>query len=185
MEEFKALKCDSILLTLINDDNFESIREMLKGYPDFDYFLSELEKSYQPRFDESGHRIKFGFYTHFNGALAGLSLLGIDSWKNLRGYTGADTLNHMRGKGVAPKSKPPLFYLAFEILGLNRVETGCFVSNIASKKSIEKTPGFQMEGILREYTLKSDGVFEDEYRFAILKKDWLKIRQNYNVHIIY
>ncbi len=185
MEEFKALQCDSILLTLINDENFESVQGMFKGFPDSDYFLSELEKSYKPRFDESGRRIKYGFYTHFDGELAGMSLLGIDSWKNLRGYTGADTLNHMRGKGVAPKSKPPLFYLAFEILGLNRVETGCFVSNIASKKSIEKTPGFQLEGILREYTLKSNGVFEDEYRFAILKRDWTKISRHYKVRIVY
>ena len=86
----------------------------------------------------------------FDGELAGLSLLGIDDWKQSRGYTGADTLAHMRGKGVAPRSKPHLFYLAFEILGLNRLETGCFVSNLASKKSIEKTAGFQFEGIKRE-----------------------------------
>ncbi len=185
MNKFKAIQSDAVILTLINDDNIAAVRQMLQKFPDAEYMLAELEKSYRPRYDESGRRTKYGFYAHFEEELAGMTLLGICSWKNCRGYTGADILTHMRGKGIAPSAKPLLFYLAFEFLGLNRVETGCFVSNISSKKSIEKTPGFRPEGIVREFALNSRGEFEDEYRFAIIKKDWLKIRQNYNIRIVY
>lgn len=156
---------------------------MFRGFPDSDYMLKELEKSYAPAF-EGGVRTKYGFYSILENQLAGLSLLGMSSWKDRRGYTGADTLLHMRGKGVAPRSKPHLFYLAFEVLELNRVETGCYVSNIASKRSIEKTAGFYLEGVLLEYGINPQGEFEDEYRYAILRRDWLKLYDKSRVEVI-
>jgi hypothetical protein len=58
--------------------------------------------------------------------LSGTSLQDVGDWKTLTGSTGADTFPHMRGKGVGRRSKPHLFYLAFEILGFNRVENGVF-----------------------------------------------------------
>src|ERR1700730_6172924 len=102
--------------------------------------------------------------------LAGLSLLGISSWEHRRGYTGADTLMHMRGRGVAPGSKPDLFYLGFVVLELNRIETDCSPSNVASRRSIEKTTGFVFEGILRENVRTPSGTFEDDLRYAILRR---------------
>jgi RimJ/RimL family protein N-acetyltransferase len=158
---------------------------MFEGFPDSDYMLSEINESYLPEFDEAGKRTKYGFYSLLDGELAGLSLLGIDDWKHSRGYTGADTLAHMRGKGVAPRSKPHLFYLAFEILKLNRVETGCFVSNASSKRSIEKTVGFQFEGIKRESGLNEQGQFEDELFYGILRRDWLELYDKSQIEIVH
>ena len=86
--------------------------------------------------------------------------------------------------GVAPRSKPHLFYIAFEILGLNRVETGCFVSNLASKKSIEKTAGFQFEGIKRESGLNENGQFEDELFYGILRRDWLELYDKTRIEVV-
>ena len=139
--------------------------------------------SYRPEFENS-KRTKYGFYTTLQGTLAGLSLLGIDSFKEQKGYTGADTLLHMRGKGVAPRSKPHLFYLGFEILNLNRLATGCLVSNSASKRSIEKTPGFVFEGTFRESGLNDDGILEDEYMYAILKCDWQRLYNKKKIKVI-
>jgi RimJ/RimL family protein N-acetyltransferase len=181
----KALRFDSIELVLINQENAIEVCSMFEGFPDSDYMLSEINESYLPEFDEAGRQTKYGFYSLLNGELAGLSLLGIDDWKLSKGYTGADTLAHMRGKGVAPRSKPHLFYLAFEILGLNRLETGCFVSNLASKKSIEKTAGFQFEGIRRESGLNEQGEFEDELFYGILRRDWLELYDKDSVEVIY
>ena len=181
---FKALHSDSITLCLINEDNAAEVCSMFVRFPDSDYMLSEINESYLPEFDETGKRTKYGFYSLLNGELAGLSLLGIDCWKNKRGYTGADTLIHMRGKGVAPRSKPHLFYLAFEILGLNRIETGCFVSNFASKKSIEKTVGFKFEGIKRESGINEQGEFENELFYGILRSDWIKLYDKTKIGVV-
>ena len=183
MNMFKALSSDSITLYLIDEENLPEVCSMFQGFPDSGYMLKELEESYRPEF-EDGARVKYGFYSTLGGELAGLSLLGVGSRKDRRGYTGADTLSHMRGRGVAPRSKPHLFYLAFEVLGLNRVETGCYVSNTSSRRSIEKTAGFELEGVMREYGLNPRGGFEDEYRYAILRRDWLKLYDKSRVELI-
>jgi RimJ/RimL family protein N-acetyltransferase len=180
---FKALYADSITLHLINEDNADEVRSMFHGFSDSAYMLSEIDESYLPEY-EKGKRMKYGFYTMINNKLAGMSLLGIDSWKECKGYTGADTLLHMRGLGVAPRSKPHLFFLAFEILGLHRLATGCLISNTSSRRSIEKTPGFQFECVSRESGVNEKGEFEDEYLYAILYQDWLKLYDKSKVKAI-
>ena len=178
-----GLYSDSITLFLIDENNLEEVRAMFQGFPDSEDMIREMNENYLPEYENS-RRTKFGFYTLLNGELAGMSLLGIDSFKERKGYTGADTFLHMRGKGIAPRSKPHLFYFGFEILGLNRLATGCLISNTASKRSIEKTPGFVFEGISRESGLNERGELEDEYLYAILRKDWLTLYDKSRVKII-
>jgi RimJ/RimL family protein N-acetyltransferase len=172
---FKALRLGPITLHRIAEDNLTTLWDQLSQHPDAGYMLRELETSYLPKWDAEGRPTKIGFYATLDGVLAGMSLLGISSWRDLRGYTGADTLMHMRGRGVAPGSKPHLFYVGFHLLGLNRIETGCFISNSASRRSIEKTPGFVCEGTLRSYARNADDQFEDELRYAILREDWTRL----------
>ncbi|OON67709.1 GNAT family N-acetyltransferase [Hymenobacter sp. CRA2] len=168
---FRALTSDFITLHLINEDNLPEIFTLFQGFPDSAPMLKELMRNYLPRY-ERGQRTNFGFYSLLDGQLAGMTLLSVDSWEERSGSTGADVFEHMRGRGVTPRSKPHLFYLAFELLGLNRVATGCRVSNLASKRSIEKTRGFQFEGVMRESGLNDQGEFEDELLYAILRRDW-------------
>jgi ribosomal-protein-serine acetyltransferase len=170
---FRALRSDHVTLHSIREDNFAEVRAMFDGYPDSPYMLSELEANYRPEYDEQHRQTVFGFYTTVRGKLAGASLLGISSFAEARGFTGADTFVHMRGRGVAPASKPALYHLGFALLGLNRIETGCFASNVASRRSLAKTPGLAYEGTLRQYARNTAGVFEDELRFAIVRADWL------------
>jgi len=70
------------------------------------------------------------------------------------------------------------------LLGLNRVASGCLVSSIASKRSIEKTPGFQFEGVSRESGLNAQGELEDEYLYAILRRGWLRLYDKLQVKVI-
>jgi ribosomal-protein-serine acetyltransferase len=173
-----ALMSDSITLHLINDDNLSTVVEMFQGFPDSAAMIEELYESYVPVYAE-GRRTRYGFYAMLDNAgseeLAGMTLLDVDDWQTGTGSTGADIFLHERGKGVAPRTKPHLFYLAFGILGLNRVATGCFVSNVSSKKSIEKTLGFQYEGTMRQSGINDNGECEDEYLYAILRQDWLEL----------
>ena len=179
----KGLYSDSISLFLINENNVEEVRRMFRGFQDSEEMILEMNEHYLPEY-ENGRRVKYGFYTLLENELAGMSLVGIDSFKEKKGYTGADTFLHMRGKGVAPRSKPHLFYFAFELLELHRLATGCLVSNLASKRSIEKTPGFIFEGVSRESGINDQGEFEDEYLYAILRKDWLMLYDKTKIKII-
>ncbi|PQJ11704.1 N-acetyltransferase [Flavipsychrobacter stenotrophus] len=181
---FQALRSGNITLHLITEANADEVLDMFAVFPDADELLKEIKENYLPEYEDE-QRTQYGFYTTVGDKLAGLSLLSVDSFNERRGSTGADTLLHMRGKGIAPMSKPHLFYLGFELLGLNRIETGCLVSNISSKRSIEKTAGFQFEGIMRESGLNDKGDLEDQYLFSILRKDWQKIYYSVKVEVIH
>ena len=175
LRSFSALRCGALTLHRIREENLPRVREVFSGFPDSPYMLAELETNYLPEYDEQRRQTVFGFYATIGNVLAGASLLGISSWTEARGFTGADTFVHMRGRGVAPASKPALYHLGFALLGLNRIETGCFASNVASRRSMEKTPGLRYEGTLRQYARNAAGVFEDEHRFAILRSDWVTL----------
>lgn len=179
----KAIYSDGITLHLINESNLDEVGAMFSAFEDSKEMLDEINEHYVPEY-ERDIRVKYGFYVTLNGQLAGLSLLGISDIKERKGYTGADTLKHMRGRGVAPRSKPHLFFLGFQILGLNRIETGCRITNLASKRSIEKTAGFQLEGTMRKSGLNGHGEFEDEYLYAILRDDWVKLHDLSNIKVI-
>jgi RimJ/RimL family protein N-acetyltransferase len=184
MPTFRALSADSITLHLINEDNLNHINTLFQGFPDSAEMLAELHENYRPEY-RHGRRINYGFYSLLGPELAGMTLLSVDSWEERAGSTGADVFRHMRGRGVTPRSKPHLFYLAFELLGLNRVATGCRVSNLSSKRPIEKTAGFQFEGVMRESGVNEQGEFEDEYLYAILRRDWERLYDKALVQVLH
>jgi len=59
--------------------------------------------------------------------------------------------------------------LAFEDLGLHRVEAACLVHNEPSRKLLLKL-GFSEEGLARRY-LRIDGRWQDHRTFGILSTD--------------
>lgn len=179
---FEALQTDSLTLHLINEDNLVEVVERFQGFPDSPLLLAELFRNYQPEY-ENGQRVTFGFYVLLGTELAGLAGLRIDNWEERAGSTSADMFRHMRGRRVAPGSKLPLYFLAFELLGLHRVATVCRVSNRASRRSIEKTAGLQFEGIMRESGVNEQGEFEDECLYAILRQDWERLYNKSQVSV--
>ncbi len=185
MKPVKSLSSGGLVLHRISLENLDTLREMLEKEADSAEIIEELAESYLPDFDKQNRLINYGFYILKAGKLAGLTLLGIDSWRDARGNTGADILPHMRGQGIAPACKVHLFYLGFELLGLNRIDTGHLLSNIASQRSIEKTPGFLLEGTLREYERNDQGQFEDTLYYGILRRDWLELYKNAVVEVEY
>jgi ribosomal-protein-serine acetyltransferase len=182
--DLSAMRHGPIMLHRITEANFAEVFAMFEGFADSEYMQDELTESYQPTYDSEGRQTNYGFYVTLDGALAGLVLLGIDEWPDGPGSTGADMLIHMRGKGVTPATKPLLFYLGFALLGLNRIATGCFVSNRSSRRSIEKTPGFLYEGRMRESARNDDGEFEDEYIYGILRSDWLRLYDPSEIEVV-
>ena len=56
--------------------------------------------------------------------------------------------------------------------------------NTASRRSLEKTPGLVFEGTLRQYGRNAAGEFEDERRYAILRRDWLDLYRNVAVEVL-
>lgn len=74
-------------------------------------------------------------------------------------------------KGIITKSVLKLCELAFNELGINRIQIRCAVENISSK-NIPKRIGFQLEGIERQGELLSSGEFTDLEVYSLLKAEF-------------
>jgi len=80
--------------------------------------------------------------------------------------------NHWN-KGYATEALKELLKFGFRELQLHRIEAGCAVENIASKKVIEKV-GMLQEGLFRAH-LPIRGKWVDNYEFAILDTEFEKL----------
>jgi ribosomal-protein-serine acetyltransferase len=179
--DITALQAEHITLHRITEANQAEVLALFSGYPDSDEFIEEIEENYLPEYDENGRQIQYGFYATLNGELAGMSLLSVDSWEQGEGSTGADTLTHMRGRGVAPHSKPHLFYFAFQVLGLHMVITGTTLDNLASKRSLDKTAGLTYRGIERQV---EDGIEDDYHMYQIDRETYLHLYDPAQITVI-
>lgn len=80
--------------------------------------------------------------------------------------------NHWN-KGYATECLKELLRFGFRQLNLHRIEAGCAVENMASKKVIEKA-GFIQEGLFRG-NLPIRGKWVDNYEFAMLDADFERL----------
>jgi ribosomal-protein-alanine N-acetyltransferase len=74
------------------------------------------------------------------------------------------------GKGYATEALEAVIAYCFTELDMNRIEAEIYAFNSRSIRLFERL-GFQREGVKRQCVYK-DGVFKDEYVYALLKEDW-------------
>lgn len=72
-------------------------------------------------------------------------------------------------KGYMSEALERVIKYAFEELFVNRFQACCVVSNVASRKVMEKC-GMDLEGILRSYVILKDG-YHDTYMYSVVKED--------------
>lgn len=77
------------------------------------------------------------------------------------------------GKGLAANACKKVLKIAFETPGINRVYAHNLARNEHSSKVLHKI-GMEREGLLKQ-RVKKNGVFEDVYISAMLRKTWRTI----------
>ncbi|MFQ6484693.1 GNAT family N-acetyltransferase [Brachybacterium epidermidis] len=80
-----------------------------------------------------------------------------------------DPASHGRGYGT--EFAAGLVEIAFEGLGVRRVEGNCFAENLASRRIMEKI-GMRLEGHFREESLHRSGRWLDGMSFALLASEY-------------
>ena len=78
---------------------------------------------------------------------------------------------YAQGKGLMTQSVQKLLELAFNEMGMNRVQIKVAVGNHKSRRIPEKL-GFEFEGIERDGELLVDGVYTDIAVYSLLKKEY-------------
>lgn len=75
------------------------------------------------------------------------------------------------GRGFATEAVTELLAIAFDGVGVRRVEAGCFAQNTASRRVMEKV-GLRLEGVYRGESLHRDGTWRDGATYALLASEW-------------
>lgn len=73
-------------------------------------------------------------------------------------------------KGVASEAIFSMTKYCFDELKLEKVEAGCYESNVYSKKAFLKL-GYEIEGFIRDHVI-CNGNIEAVYKLGITRKDW-------------
>lgn len=89
----------------------------------------------------------------------------------------------VRGTKVNPECKKLLLQMAFELLGIERVELMADINNQPSITAIKKL-GATQEGVLRQYMTFENGYKRDTIMFSVLKSEWPSICENLENRLI-
>ena len=73
----------------------------------------------------------------------------------------------MQGRGLGTEFAAALVRVAFDGLGVRRIEAACFAENRASRRVMEKI-GLRLEGVYREESLHRSGRWLDGMSYALL-----------------
>jgi ribosomal-protein-alanine N-acetyltransferase len=79
------------------------------------------------------------------------------------------------GKNIAVEANKLIIEYGFTELNLHKIYAGIYTPNKRSLRVAEKL-GFEKEAVLKEQ-LYVDGVYQDEHKFALFKRDWIKSKQ--------
>lgn len=77
----------------------------------------------------------------------------------------------IHGRGYGTEYAAALMAIAFDGLGVRRVEANCFADNLASRRLMEKI-GMRLEGHFREDSLHRSGRWLDGMSFALLASEY-------------
>jgi RimJ/RimL family protein N-acetyltransferase len=80
------------------------------------------------------------------------------------------------GKGIIGEASKLVIEYGFNELNFHKIYAGIYKPNKRSLRAAEKL-GFQKEGVLKEEQYV-DGQYQDNHKFALFKKDWIKLNEN-------
>ncbi len=138
--------------------------------------LAVQQRTLQLALEAEGDRIILAVERLEDGALVGeLSLI----WRSAdarQGEVGWIFHPDHQGNGYAREASVRLFDLAFGEADLHRVYARCDAANTPSWGLMERL-GMRREAHFREHGLFKGG-WDEEFYYAILRREWLSLRQN-------
>ncbi|MEI8050209.1 MAG: GNAT family protein [Actinomycetes bacterium] len=119
----------------------------------------------------------YGFGVFVGDRLVGeLTLSSVQRGPFQSAYIGYWIDEAVAGRGFTPEAVVVALRLAFEDLGLHRIEISIIPRNDRSKRVVEKL-AIRHEGIAKRF-LQINGVWEDHSRFAITAEEWIVRRDD-------
>lgn len=180
-----TLQTDKVFLRPIEENDFDSFRELTQDADAWQYFTLNLADKEQLRkwLDaalsdrEAKTRIPFTIVEKSGSRIAGsMSLLNISLY-DLRLEIGASWLGkEFRGTDINRHSKYAMMRYAFDDLNFERIEFKTDVLNERARKGLQKIGGKE-EGIFRSHMTMWNNRRRDSIYFSVIKEEWPLLKQ--------
>jgi len=174
---------EHLLLRPITHDDFPAIAAYL-SLPEVFGLTSRTYSSPTEVLEHLGERLAdpdyLGIAIERDGQLVGNAKLSIrDAWAQVPSSVAARSLGEVgytidpkhANRGYATEALEAILAIAFDELGLRRVEAGCFALNTASRRVLEKA-GMRLEGVYVEESLHHELGWVDGASYALLVSEW-------------
>ena len=172
----KRLETERLILRKIEVKDAEPIFYGLRNQPEFLYYTNKKKISLEEQkeiFLCLDEKYKNNEYYNWvielkeSGELVGMINFHVENRNDSVEFNYA-TDNRFWGKGIMTESLKAVTKFALEEMKVKRIQGGCVVENIASKRVIEKC-GYEFEGVLKSYVKLEDG-YHDMNMFSIINK---------------
>lgn len=177
----KQLETERLILRKLEIADAEPLFYGLRNQPEFLYYTNKKKITLEEQLKVfAGLEEKYKNLEYYNwviqlketGELVGMINFHVENKNDSVEFNYA-TDNRFWGKGIMTESLRVVTSFALKEMKVNRIQGGCIVENLASKRVIEKC-GYGFEGVLRSYVKLEDG-YHDMNMFSIVNK---KINDN-------
>ncbi|HVH14215.1 MAG TPA: GNAT family protein [Candidatus Angelobacter sp.] len=159
----------AVELFMLVDSNRTHLREWLPFIDDYHSVTAAIQFITRNREENSGTtRLAIGI--EVGEMLAGVVTYDYIDWGNRAALMGFWLGKSFQGRGIMTRACSVLVDLAFNDLGLNRVEISCALENKRCRLVPERL-GFRQEGISRQSEWLYDH-FVDTVSYSLLASDW-------------
>jgi ribosomal-protein-serine acetyltransferase len=155
------------------DSNRTHLREWLPFVDDYRSAVAATQFITRNR-DEKGGRTTVAMGIWERESLAGVLTYDCIDWTDRAALIGFWLGKSFQGRGIMTRSCGALIDLAFERLGLNRVEISCALENRRCRLVPERL-GFKQEGVSRQSEWLYDH-FVDTVSYGMLASEWKTAR---------
>jgi ribosomal-protein-alanine N-acetyltransferase len=168
LRRLEVADAEALLELLVREREF--LKPWQEARPD-SFFTLAAQRGVLEQVTTGATRIDFGIFLKETDELLGrVQLSGIALAPFESAYLGYSVSERYNGRGYATEAVRQGLEVAFEELGLHRVQAAAMPINRASIRVLEKT-GFREEGLALRY-LQINGVWEDHKLFAMTAEEW-------------
>ncbi len=149
-------------------------------YQGFDVFTMAEAKAFiednaMKSFGVAGQWVQYAIESKNTGKLIGDCAIKLNQYDTRLGEIGITISPHEQKKGYAKEVLRAILNFLFNIEGFHRVTETVDAENTASIQLL-KSVGFRQEGHFID-NIFFKGKWGSEYQFAMLKSEWLKVKQ--------
>ena len=173
----KTLETERLVLRRLEKADAEPLFYGLRNQPEFLYYTNKKPVTIEEQLEifealdekyENKEYYNWGIELKETGTIVGMINFHVENRNDSVEFNYA-TDNRFWGKGIMTEALRVVTKFAIEKMMVNRIQGGCIVENLASKRVIEKC-GYEFEGVLRAFVKLEDG-YHDMNMYSIINNN--------------